>query len=129
MPDPESTPAVHPFQLALRFVLELGSLIAIGAWAHRAAGGGALGWCAAIAAVALVAAAWGVFAVPGDPSRSGRAPVPVSGWIRLGIELAVFFGGAAALASMQAWRWFDPFVAAFVIHHVGTRPRLQWLLR
>jgi hypothetical protein len=128
-PDVDTPPIVGPFQLALRLVLELGALVALSAWARRAAGAGVLGWCAALGMGALVGAVWGVFAVPGDPSRSGRAPVPVSGWTRIGIEMAVFFGGAAALASMQWWRWFDPFIAGFVIHHVGTRRRIQWLLR
>ncbi|WP_292315447.1 YrdB family protein [Mesorhizobium sp.] len=47
-------------------------------------------------ALPLVAAAlWGTFAVPDDPSRSGRAPVPVPGAARLALELVILFGGAA----------------------------------
>ncbi len=121
-------PSVPPWQLALRFVLEVGSLIALGAWARRAVGGGGAGWFAAIALPLAVAAVWGVFAVPGDPTRSGKAPVRVSGWLRMGIELAVFFAAAASLVSLGWWRWFNPFLAGFVVHHVGTRARIQWLL-
>jgi hypothetical protein len=128
-PDTDTPPTIGPFQLALRFALELGALFSIAAWARRAVGTGALGWCAAIGVVVLVASLWGVFAVPGDPSRSGRAPVPVSGWTRIGIEMAVFLAGAASLASLQWWHWFDPFIAALVIHHVGTRKRIVWLVR
>jgi hypothetical protein len=128
-PDADAPPTIPPFQLALRLVLEVGALVAIAAWARQAVGRGALGWCAALGMAVLVGSVWGVFAVPGDPSRSGRAPVPVSGWARIGIEMGVFFGGAAALVSLEWWHWFGPFIAGFVVHHAGTRPRILWLLR
>src|SRR5580698_4104056 len=89
IPVPDPPPAITPWVLSLRFGLEIGSLIAIGAWARRAAGPGIAGWVAAIAAPLVAATVWGVFAVPRDPSRSGKAPVRVSGGIRLVIELAV----------------------------------------
>jgi len=66
--------SLHPISLALRFLLELAALIALGLWgAHQA------GIALALALPATAAALWGIFAVPGDPSRSGKAPVPVSG--------------------------------------------------
>jgi hypothetical protein len=43
--------------------------------------------------------------------------------------MGVFFAGAASLASLEWWPWFDAFIAAFVVHHAGARQRLQWLLR
>jgi hypothetical protein len=126
---PEAPPVIAPWVLSLRFGLEVGSLIALGAWAHRAAGHGVLGWAAALAVPLVVAVVWGTFAVPGDPSRSGKAPVPVSWGVRLLIEMVVFLGGAAALAALDWWPWFDAFVAAFVVHHAGAMKRLQWLSR
>jgi hypothetical protein len=48
----------------------------------------------------LAATAWGVFNVKGDPSRSGKAPVPVPGIVRLLLELAFF--GSATLALFQS---------------------------
>jgi hypothetical protein len=126
---PDAAPVVGSFQLALRFVLEAAALVALGGWARHVVGPGALGWAAALATPAVVAAVWGVFAVPGDPTRGGKVPVPVSGWLRIGIEMAVFLGAAAALVSMEWWRWFDPFIGGFVVHHVGTRQRIVWLLR
>jgi hypothetical protein len=119
---------IAPWQLALRFVLELSSLFAIGLGAHRLATG-TMAWVLAIAAPAVAAVAWGTFAVKDDPSRSGNAPVAVPGWLRLTIELAVFGTGAAALALLRQWPWFAVFVAALIIHHAGTTPRLGWLLR
>jgi hypothetical protein len=115
----------HPINFALRFLLELTT---IGAVAH-------LGWTVApvwakwIAAIVLpllVMAIWGTFNVPGDPSRSGAAPVVVAGWLRLGIKLTVLFGGAAALA----WA-ADPragFGAAIALHYVISWDRVLWLL-
>ncbi|MFD2270700.1 DUF2568 domain-containing protein [Undibacterium arcticum] len=43
------------------------------------------------------AAVWGAFAVPGDASRSGSAPIAVSGVLRLGIEVTFFAFAARAL--------------------------------
>jgi hypothetical protein len=124
----EPPPAIAPWVLSLRLGLEVGSLIGLAAWARRALGPGAAGWAAAIALSLGTAVVWGTFAVPGDPSRSGKARVRVSGGVRFAIEMAVFFGGAASLAALNWWPWFDAFVAAFVIHHAGTARRLHWLL-
>ena len=80
---------------ALRFGLELACLTGIGI----------AGWLVsplvAVAGVVVAAAAWGIFAVPGDPSRSGHAPVVVPGWLRLFLELTVFLGGASAWAAAR----------------------------
>lgn len=87
MPGRESTGA-HPINLALRFALELSALAALGAWGW----GRGSGWTAAALAIGLPLAAavvWGTFAVIGDPSRSGKAPVPVPGPVRLALEVAV----------------------------------------
>jgi hypothetical protein len=123
-----STPSVPPAQLALRFSLELAALVALAAWARHAVGHGIAGWLAMVGLPLVGASLWGVFAVPGDPSRSGRAVVGVPGWLRLLLELSVFLGGAAVLAAMHEWTWFAVDVAALVVHHVGTTPRLTWLL-
>jgi hypothetical protein len=129
-PDDDATPpTMAPWLLHIRFVLEVISLVALGAGARHVAGPGVLGWVATIGAPLLVAVAWGTFAVPGDPSRSGKAPVPVAGWLRMAFELAVFFGAAASLAAIAWWDLFDVFIAGFVVHHVGTRARILWILR
>ena len=124
-----STPRIAPAQLALRFLLELAALVALGVWARHAAGPGIMGWLAMVALPAAGATLWGTFAVPGDPSRSGRAVVTVPGWCRLSIELSVFVGGAAVLAAMRDWAFFAIDVVSLTVHHAGTTPRLFWLLR
>src|SRR4051794_24962957 len=97
-------PSIPPWQLVIRFALEMGSLFAVGTFARAAVGPTALGWAAAVAVPTALAIVWGTFAVPGDPSRSGNAPVRVPGWLRLVIELAVFGAGAASLAASAHWR-------------------------
>jgi hypothetical protein len=119
--------AMKPWNLALRFALELVSLAGIGLGA-RAITDGWISWPAAIVAPLAAAVAWGTFAVPDDPSRSGEAPVPVPGWARLVIEVAVFGLGFAGLraAGWSLVAWID--LACLVIHHAASLPRLQWLL-
>jgi hypothetical protein len=106
----------------------LASLGALGAGTRHFAGSGTVSWVAAIAVPLAAAIAWGTFAVPGDPSRSGKAPVPVGGAVRLTLETAVFLGGAAGLAASGRWMGFGVFVAAVVFHHVSTSARIRWLV-
>jgi hypothetical protein len=128
-PTPDDPPVIAPWLLHIRFGLEIGSLIALGAGARHLAGRGPLGWIAAIGVPFAAAAAWGTFAVPRDPSRGGKPLVPVPGSVRMALEMAIFYGAAASLASLHWWDWFDAFVAAFVVHHVGARARILWVLR
>ncbi|HSP20395.1 MAG TPA: DUF2568 domain-containing protein, partial [Myxococcaceae bacterium] len=98
-------------------------------WAYRAASPGTIAWLAGLGLPAIAAGAWVTFAVPGDPSRSGRAPIPVAGWVRLLLELAVLLGGGAALAALQRWTALGVFTVALLVHHVVTPARHLWLLR
>ena len=135
-------PRVAPGQLVLRFLLELGALVSVGALAAHVAkivlGHSQLvpigaiwifAWLAALIVAGLVAVLWGVFAVQGDPSRSGRAPVAIPGWLRLALELLVFGLGAVALAALGEFKLLALDVLALVVHHAGTLPRLRWLLQ
>jgi hypothetical protein len=117
----------HPANLVFRFLLELSALGALGYWGwaqHH-------GWLRILMAfgVPLVAAVlWHTFAVPGDRSRSGKAPVAVPGFVRLVLELAVFGAGSWALyAAGQA----VPALAlgiAVVLHYALSYDRIAWLL-
>jgi len=119
---------MHPVNLGLRFLLELAALAGIGLWAWRLAPGWA-GWAVAIAAVAAAAALWGMFNVPGDPSRSGAAPVPVPGTVRLALELALLFGGAAALWASGNLRAGIIIGLLVLVHYIWGHERVAWLLR
>ncbi len=82
----------HPLNLGLRFLLELAALgsLSMFAWVRF---DGPLKWAAVFGLPLLFMVLWGTFAVPGDPSRSGSAPVSTPGAVRLGLELCLF--GAA----------------------------------
>lgn len=115
------------WNLALRFALEIVALVALGLAGWKL-GSGAMRWILAIAIPALAAVAWTVFNVPNDPSRSGEAPVEVSGWIRLAVELLVLGGGAVAL-----WYAGQPalalgYAALIVLHYATSIDRIRWLI-
>jgi hypothetical protein len=112
--------------LVFRFLLELGALAALAYWGYQSGDGLIMQIGMGIGAPLLVALAWGTFRVPNDP---GNAPVPVSGRVRLVIELVVFELAAAGLsaAGQQLLAWI--FGAAVVVHYLLTFDRVLWLLR
>lgn len=119
---------MHPINLALRFLLEISTLAALGFWGSTLAEG-PLRLLPAILLPLLAAAVWGTFAVKDDPSRSGKAPVPVPGIIRLIIELGFFAWGILAL------RWTGLILLSWllcglvVLHHLLSPGRIGWLIR
>ena len=117
----------HPTNLIFRFLLEVAGLASLGYW----------GWCVGVGWYSYVLAAgvpfvmatiWGTFAVPDDPSRSGSAPIPVPGIIRLLLELAFF--------AFASWALFDTglpgagyiLATMVLIHYALSFDRLKWLL-
>jgi hypothetical protein len=61
----------NPINLAVRFILEIIGLVALGWWGWNQADGIAR-FALALGIPLLAAALWGTFAVPDDPSRSGN---------------------------------------------------------
>lgn len=114
--------------LALRFFLEIAALCGFGvlAWGLFS------GWwryLAVIVVLCALVAVWGVFAVPGDPSRSGDAPVPVPGLLRLGLELAILLGGAYAF-HRSGYNLSALTLAVLVLFHYAlSGERIAWLLQ
>ncbi len=112
----------------LRFLLELAALFAVGYWGwHQDIG--AFRFILGVAAPILFAAVWYTFNVKDDPSRSGKAPVPVPGLARLIIELVLF-----TLASIAAYSSISElagiiFASVVVIHYVASYKRIYWMLR
>jgi len=117
----------NPLNLTIRFALEIFALVALGAWA-KAQFQGALGFILMILIPLLAATAWGIFNVKGDPSRSGKAPVPVPGIIRLLLEM-VYFGAAtwALFTLSPTYGWIFGSVA--LAHYILSYDRIIWLLR
>ena len=116
----------NPLNLAVRFLLEIIALVAIGAWA-RTQFPGTLGIILMIVFPLFAAVVWGTFNVKGDPSRSGKAPVPVPGLVRLLLELAFFSFATWALFSLNpTYGWIFGIVT--LVHYVLSYDRIKWLL-
>ncbi|NHI89273.1 MAG: DUF2568 domain-containing protein [Candidatus Thorarchaeota archaeon] len=111
----------------LRFILELWALVAFGYWGLNQSFG-LINYVLMILLPVLVAVLWGVFAVPNDPSRSGGAPVPVPGTIRLLLEFLIF--GSAFLALYWGGLFYLSlvFISLVIIHYILARERIRWLL-
>ena len=118
----------HPINLALRFLLELAAWGAMGYWGWMQ-GDGPLRYLLLIGLPVVAAAIWGTFAVPDDPSRSGRAPVPVPGLVRLAIEFATFGTATWALYDTGNTTLSLVFAATVVVHYLVSYDRVLWLLR
>jgi hypothetical protein len=118
----------HPLNLAVRFLLELVGLAALGYWGWTQHVG--LGrWLWAIGLPLVAAILWGTLAVPNDPARSGQAPVPIPGALRLLLELTLF--AAATIALVAAGQVDAGILLAVlaVLHYALSYDRILWLLR
>ncbi len=118
----------HPLNLALRFLLEIAALVAIGYWGfsqYTGIGRFVVGCGGPVIAAAL----WGTFAVPGDRSRSGGAPIPIPGVLRLVLELCLF--GFAVWALYDAGSPMPALLLAgiTIIHYALSYDRIAWLIR
>ncbi|MBR9859424.1 YrdB family protein [bacterium] len=117
----------HPINLGLRFILELTALIASGMWAWRITANWPK-YLLVIAVPLLLTVFWGVFNVPGDPSRSGNAPIVVPGLLRMAIELAVFGFGTWCLHQMGYSKFALAFGLITLAHYIVSYDRIQWLI-
>jgi hypothetical protein len=118
----------HPINLGLRFFLETAALIALGRWGWRQ-GDGVLRYVLALGVPLIATVMWATFAVPNDGSRSGRAPVPTPGWLRLLLELSFFTAATWALfaSGFATWGWVFGVIA--FLHYLVSFDRVLWLLR
>jgi hypothetical protein len=120
--------ATHPVNLVLRFLLELVALFVLGLWGwHRH--DDRLRIVEALTIPLIAAALWGTFAVPHDPTRSGSAPVPVSGLLRLALEFGFFGCATLALYDLGLETPTVIFATAVAIHYVLSYDRIRWLAR
>lgn len=120
--------AQHPANLILRFVLEATALVAAGQWGWQT-GEGVWRWALALGLPLLLAAAWAVFAVPGDPSRSGKAPIPIPGRVRLAMESIFFALAVLALLGTGQTILAGAFAFAVMLHYFWSVERIVWLSR
>ena len=118
----------NPINLGFRFLLELAAIIVFGYWGHSLAGDGT-GILLAILFPLLFAVLWGVFAVKGDPSRSGKTVVQTPGIIRLLLELGLFGAAAWMMLDLDYSTVALIFGSAVVIHYFISFDRISWLLK
>ena len=116
----------HPANLVVRFLLEIAALIAAGIGVYTL-GSGSISWVLGIGLPVVLAVCWGVFNVPGDRSRSGEAPVAVSGVVRLLLELLIF-AIAVVLVSLVSATAAVALAVATGVHYLLSFDRIRWLL-
>ena len=118
----------NPINLTFRFLLELTALLSLGYWGWNSTSGW-IRFLLAIVYPVIAAALWGIFAVPEDPSRSGKAPVPVPGWLRLLLELSIFGSACWALndAGLPKQAWV--LGSLVLIHYLLSYDRILWLIK
>lgn len=114
-------------QAGFRFAIEVTAIVCWGIVGWNLTDGAGR-WFLVVALPAVAAALWGAMRAPGDHSAGGGAPVPVSGVVRLVIELGVLLG--AAVLTAATWRpWLGIVLAAAVtLHYATTLPRVRWLV-
>ena len=120
--------AKHPINLAVRFLLELAAIVAMGLWGFHISGN-VPGILFAILLPLGFALLWGIFAVPNDPSRSGKTVVPTPGIIRLILELSLFTLATWMLRDLGYSKLWWIFGGIVLIHYVLSYDRVLWLLK
>lgn len=118
----------NPINLAVRFLLEVAALLVMAYWGWNQGDGG-IRFLFALGVPLIAAALWGTFAVPDDPSRSGKAPVPVPGILRLALELAFFAFAVWSLYSLGATQISWLLGIVILIHYALSYDRIGWLVR
>jgi hypothetical protein len=121
-------PGLVQFNLVFRFLLEIANLTLI-AWYGSSLAEGWMAWFLAVLLAVLTMVLWGVFAVSGDPSRSGKTVIETPGLIRLLLELFIFGAGAWVLFHFGhvtlGWIYFS----LLLLHHILYKDRMLWLIR
>ncbi len=118
----------HPVNLAIRFALEVAAIITFAIWGLKLLDS----WVSIILAILLpllFALLWGVFAVPNDPSRSGKTVVVTPGLIRLVLELVLFGIAAWMLFDLEYLKLGWIFSTVVIIHYASSYDRIAWLLK
>jgi hypothetical protein len=120
--------AYHPLNLAHRFFLEIGALAALALYGWKLTDG-PFRIVAAIGLPLVAAVLWGTFAVPDDPSRSGNAPIPVPGLVRLALELAILGFATWTLFTTKFGSWGLALGGLTLLHYLISYERISWLIK
>ena len=120
--------AKNPLNLALRFLLEVAAIIAMGLWGYNNSGNMS-GILLAILLNLGFALLWGIFAVPNDPSRSGKTVVPTPGIIRLILELSLLTAATWMLRDLDYSNVWWIFGSIVLVHYLLSYDRVLCLLK
>lgn len=89
---------------------------------------GATAWIAAVVGLVVAVTLWGVFAVPDDPSRSGKTVVATPGPVRLLLEIALFAAVVVWLVAAESYVFAALLGAGVLVHYLSWPARTRWLL-
>jgi hypothetical protein len=103
--------AIKSLNLALRFILEMGALGAVGFWGFQLDRGAAAKWIVGIGAPLLVVIVWSLFIAPGSDNALPQTT-------RMWIGTAVLAACAAALMAARQPLLAGVFAAAIVANAV-----------
>jgi len=117
----------HPINLAVRFLLEMSALVSVGIWGWKYSDGW-LQYILSFGTPIILAAIWGIFAVPGDPSRSGKTLIETPGILRIAIEIGVFYFATWSLYEIGLNKISIAFGAIVLIHYIISYDRIKWLM-
>lgn len=120
--------AKHPINLTIRFLLEIAVLATVATWGFTNFEG-FYSYFIGIGAPISMSAMWGIFAVPNDPSRSGKTVVKTKGTVRLFLESIFFITGSYALYSIGYTSLFYSFSIIAILHYTFSLDRINWLLK
>lgn len=116
----------NPLNLLLRFIQEIIGLVVMGYWGFYTFEG-FIAYVTGIGIPILMATIWGVFAVAGDPSRSGKTVIDTLGPIRLLIELIFFTGATLAFYLTNQTNYALIYGSSVVLHYILSYDRIYWL--
>lgn len=117
----------HTINLALRFILEICAIASVGFGGWNISNG-VFKYVLAVLFPIILATIWGVFNVPNDPSRSGKAPIRVSGITRILLEFGIFAIAIWTLCILEFIKLCIVFGVLVVVHYALSSDRIKWLI-
>jgi hypothetical protein len=103
--------AIKGLNVAIRFLLELCVLAAVGYWGFKTGSGWLLKILLGIGAPLLIAVIWGMFGAP-------KANMQLQGFMLIALEVVVFGSGVAALFATKNYSLAWSFAVIVIINRI-----------